>query len=125
VKSRQSTLIDVNFSQTGRREFVTVTTQNFNRKDIMIDPKQLDELADRLSRLVPQGIKDMQGDMEKNIRAVLQSAFSKMDLVTREEFDVQAAVLQRTRTKLEALENQVAQLENQLNSSQATSTKDE
>ena len=76
-----------------------------------IDPKQLDELSRRLGKLIPQGIKDVQADVEKNIRAVLQSAFSKMNLVTREEFDVQSAVLERTRAKLEALEKQVAALE--------------
>jgi hypothetical protein len=50
-------------------------------------------------------------DLEKNLRAVLQSVFSKLDLVTREEFDVQQAVLLRTREKLEALEAKVAALE--------------
>ena len=80
----------------------------------MLDPKQLDELTQRLSNLIPQGIKNVQTDIEKNIRTLLQSAFAKMDLVTREEFDVQSAVLARTRSKLEALEKQVAALEQQL-----------
>ena len=80
----------------------------------MLDPKQLDDLTQRLSNLLPQGIKNVQSDIEKNIRTVLQSAFAKMDLVTREEFEVQTSVLQRTRTKLEALEKQVAALEQQL-----------
>ncbi|MCG6968914.1 MAG: accessory factor UbiK family protein [Gammaproteobacteria bacterium] len=77
----------------------------------MLDPKHLDELTQRLSHLIPQGVKNVQTDIEKNIRSVLQSAFAKMDLVTREEFDVQSAVLARTRAKLEALEKQVAVLE--------------
>ena len=80
----------------------------------MLDPKHLDDLTQRLSGLIPQGVKNVQTDIEKNIRAVLQGAFSKMDLVTREEFDVQSAVLARTRAKLEALEKQVAALEHQL-----------
>jgi BMFP domain-containing protein YqiC len=80
----------------------------------MLDPKQLDELTQRLSNLIPKGVKNVQADIEKNIRSVLQSAFAKMDLVTREEFDVQSAVLARTRAKLEALEKQVAALEQQL-----------
>jgi BMFP domain-containing protein YqiC len=80
----------------------------------MLDPKQLDELTQRLSNLIPQGVKNMQTDIEKNIRTILQSAFAKMDLVTREEFDVQTAVLERTRAKLEALEKQVSALEQQL-----------
>jgi BMFP domain-containing protein YqiC len=81
----------------------------------MLDPKHLDELTQRLSSLIPQGVKNVQTDIEKNIRGVLQSAFAKMDLVTREEFDVQSAVLSRTRSKLEALEKQVAVLEHRLN----------
>lgn len=80
----------------------------------MLDPKHLDDLTQRLSSLIPQGVKNMQSDIENNIRAVLQSAFAKMDLVTREEFDVQSAVLARTRAKLEALEKQVSALEQQL-----------
>jgi BMFP domain-containing protein YqiC len=52
-------------------------------------------------------------DVEKNLRAVLQGAFAKLDLVTREEFDIQQAVLLRTREKLEALEARVARLEAQ------------
>jgi len=85
----------------------------------MLDPKQLDDLTQRLSNLIPQGVKNMQTDIEKNIRTLLQSAFAKMDLVTREEFDVQTAVLERTRAKLEALEKQVAALEQQLTQSQS------
>ena len=77
----------------------------------MFDPKQLDELTQRIVKIIPAGIKDVQHDIEKNIHAVLQSAFAKMDLVSREEFDVQTAVLSRTREKLEALEKQVAKLE--------------
>ncbi|WP_455207301.1 ubiquinone biosynthesis accessory factor UbiK [Kaarinaea lacus] len=75
------------------------------------DPKQLDELTDRLVGLLPKGVVEMQKDVEKNVRAMLQSTFAKMDLVTREEFDVQSAVLARTREKLEKLEKQIAELE--------------
>ena len=75
------------------------------------DPKQLDELADKLANLLPKGVLDVQKDIEKNVRALLQSTFAKMDLVTREEFDVQSAVLARTREKLEQLEKQIAELE--------------
>ncbi|HEB77995.1 MAG TPA: accessory factor UbiK family protein, partial [Methylothermaceae bacterium] len=53
-------------------------------------------------------------DMEKNFRAILQSAFSQMNLVSREEFDAQAALLRRTREKLENLEAQLAELERRL-----------
>ncbi len=77
----------------------------------MVDPKILDDLAKRLADAVPSGIRDLQRDLEKNFRAVLQATFAKLDLVTREEFDVQTAVLNRTRTKLDALEQQVADME--------------
>ena len=77
----------------------------------MFDPKQLDDLTDRLVGLLPKGVVDMQKDVEKNVRSMLQSTFAKMDLVTREEFDVQTAVLARTREKLEKLEKQIAELE--------------
>lgn len=75
------------------------------------NPKQLDDLTDRLIELLPTGVRDMQDDVEKNIRAFMQSTFAKMNLVTREEFDVQSAVLARTREKLEKLEKQLAELE--------------
>ena len=70
----------------------------------------LDELARRISSLIPGDVKHMQDDIENNIRSLLQSSLSKMNLVTREEFDVQSAVLQRTREKLEQLEKQLEQM---------------
>ena len=79
----------------------------------MIEPKLLDELARKLASAVPTGLQDFQRDAEKNFRAVLTSVFARLDLVTREEFDVQQAVLERTRIKLAALEAQVAELETQ------------
>ncbi|MDX1253063.1 MAG: ubiquinone biosynthesis accessory factor UbiK [Pseudomonadota bacterium] len=80
----------------------------------MIDPKILDDLAKKLADAVPSGIRDLQHDMEKNFRAMLQSAFTRLDLVTREEFEVQTAVLGRTREKVDALEKQIAELESLL-----------
>lgn len=80
----------------------------------MIDPKFFDDLAKRFAGSVPPGIRQLQTDFEKNIRATLQATFAKMDLVTREEFDVQQAVLARTRSRLEILEKQVADLETRL-----------
>ena len=70
----------------------------------------LDELSKRISSLIPGDIKHLQNDIEKNVRSLLQTSLNKMNLVTREEFDVQSAVLQRTREKLEQLEKQLAQL---------------
>ena len=77
----------------------------------MIDLKTIDELARRLSGLVPPGLRESREDIQENFRAVLQSGLARLDLVTREEFEVQRAVLLRTREKLEALEAQVRELE--------------
>jgi BMFP domain-containing protein YqiC len=77
----------------------------------MIDSKHLDDLARRLTDAMPAGIREMQQDMEKNLRSILQASLSKLDLVTREEFDVQARVLARTREKLDQLEKVIAALE--------------
>ena len=74
----------------------------------------IEELSRRISSLIPGDLKHMQDDFENNIRSLLQSSLSKMNLVTREEFDVQSAVLQRTREKLEQLEKEVEQLTKQL-----------
>ena len=81
----------------------------------MIDTKILDDLAQRLARTVPTGLQVLQDDLKHNLRAGLEAGLSHLDLVTREEFDVQAAVLARTREKLEALEQLVAKMEQQAN----------
>jgi BMFP domain-containing protein YqiC len=77
----------------------------------MIDPKLIDELMTRLSATMPSGIQTLQADAVKNMRATLESGLAKLDLVTREEFEVQTAVLARTREKLERLEAQIKVLE--------------
>ncbi|HOX71852.1 MAG TPA: accessory factor UbiK family protein [Dokdonella sp.] len=77
----------------------------------MINAVTIDELAQRLSALVPSGMKEARDDLGRNFRAVLQSGLGKLDLVTREEFDVQRCVLLRTREKIEQLERQLAALE--------------
>ncbi len=74
----------------------------------------LEELSRRISSLIPGDVKHMQDDIESNVRSLLQSSLTKMNLVTREEFDVQSAVLQRTREKLEQLEKEVERLTKQL-----------
>jgi BMFP domain-containing protein YqiC len=73
--------------------------------------ESLEQLAQRISSLIPGDLKHTQADIENNIRSLLQSSLSKMNLVTREEFDVQSAVLQRTREKLDQLAKQIEQLE--------------
>lgn len=77
----------------------------------MIDLSQLDELARRLSSLVPPSLRESREELQENFKAVLQTGLGKLDLVTREEFDVQREVLLRTREKLESLEQTVQQLE--------------
>lgn len=79
-----------------------------------LDPKLLDDLARKLADSVPPGLKDLKADLERNFRAMLQTALGKLDLVTREEFDVQAGVLSRTRQKLEELSQRLAELETAL-----------
>ncbi len=82
----------------------------------MIDPKMIDQLAEQLSATIPSGFRTLQDDVAKNFRASLEAGLSKLDLVTREEFEVQSAVLARTREKLTALEKQLAALESSLKS---------
>ena len=75
-----------------------------------IDQK-LNDLAQKLSASLPEGVGSLKRDIEQNFKAILQSALSKMDLVSRREFDIQAGVLRRTREKLEALEKRLQELE--------------
>lgn len=69
----------------------------------------LDELARRITGLIPENLQGLQSDLESNVHALLQQALKKMNLVTREEFELQVALLERTREKLEALQQQLAQ----------------
>ena len=85
----------------------------------MIDLSHIDDLARRLSNLVPPGMRgdaslEVREELHQNFKSILQAGLGKLDLVTREEFDVQRAVLLRTREKLEAMQQAVAQLEAQL-----------
>jgi BMFP domain-containing protein YqiC len=80
-----------------------------------IDPRFIDDLARKLSAAVPQSVTNLRRDLEDNFKAVLQSALARMDLVTRQEFDVQAGVLRRTREKLEALDAKLTALEAEAN----------
>jgi BMFP domain-containing protein YqiC len=80
----------------------------------VIDPKILDNLASRLAAALPPGIHEIKQDAEKNFRAVLESTFARLNLVTREEFDVQTAVLSRAHAKVQELEEQIMRLETRL-----------
>jgi BMFP domain-containing protein YqiC len=71
----------------------------------------IENLAKMLADAVPQGLKSVRDDLEKNFQSVLRAGIGKLDLVSREEFEVQQAVLSRTREKLEALEARLESIE--------------
>ena len=85
----------------------------------MSGPKFFEDLQQRVAELVAQSPAK---DIERNVKAMMSSAFAKVDLVTREEFDVQAKVLARTRERLEQLEQRVAALEARLGEISSTPT---
>ena len=87
----------------------------------MIDPRKFDDLARRIQASLPPGLDEVREDVTRNVRAIIAAGIARMDLVEREEFDVQSVVLARTREKLEALERRVRQLEEQLDESDPTS----
>jgi len=76
-----------------------------------MDQLRIDEIARRLLAKVPEAARNIQADLEENFRAVLRASLARLDLVSRDEFDVQAKVLERTRARLEALEARVQELE--------------
>jgi BMFP domain-containing protein YqiC len=77
----------------------------------MFNTKFIDDLARQISESIPAGVKGMQEDVQKNIHTLLQGALSRLDLVTREEFDAQSQVLARTREKLQQMEQLVDEIE--------------
>lgn len=76
-----------------------------------MNDESLDNIARKLAEAVPEGLRSMRDDLEQNFRSVLRASLARLDLVTREDFDVQEAVLAKTRAKLEALEAKVKELE--------------
>lgn len=88
-----------------------------------LDPKILDDLARRLYEALPSGLREAQKDVEANFRSVLQSTLSRLDLVTREEFDVQTEVLKRTREKLESINRRLVELEGAIKPAASTPKK--
>ena len=88
----------------------------------MIDLGHIDELARRLGSLVPPGLKEGREELQQNFKSVLQSGLGRLDLVTREEFDVQRQVLLRTREQLETLQRTVAELEARLAAARGNDT---
>jgi BMFP domain-containing protein YqiC len=76
-----------------------------------VDTFRIDEIARRLLESVPPALRTVQKDLETNFRAVLRGSLAKLDVVTRDEFDTQTRVLQRTREKVELLEARLRELE--------------
>ena len=77
----------------------------------MIQAQDLDNLVNKLAQLLPMADSRMRQDIKKNIRALLDSSFQKMDLVSREEYEVQKALLARTQERLAELQKRIEQLE--------------
>ncbi len=84
----------------------------------MIDAKVFDNMAQQLGKLLPAGVEELKSDFENNARAVIQNTLSKMDLITREEFDVQTALLQKTALRVKGLEKRISKLESSTNQSE-------
>lgn len=77
----------------------------------MVELKTLQELSDRLAAVLPPGLGRVREELRDNFRAVLQSRLAELDLVTREQFEVQQALLAKSRSRLEALEKRLSALE--------------
>lgn len=75
--------------------------------------ESIEDIARKLTDAMPEGLRSVREDLESNFRGVLRSSLAKLDLVTREEFEVQEAVLAKTRARLEALEARVREMEEQ------------
>ena len=80
----------------------------------MIDTKKIEEMARQIHNVLPPGLRNLGEEADRKIKQVLQSQLNKLDMVSREEFEVQTKVLLRTRERLVKLENRLAQLEAQL-----------
>ena len=78
----------------------------------MIDPKKIEQIARQVHESMPKGLREFGDDVEKKVRQVIQSQLTRLDLVSREEFDVQTQVLLRTREKIALLEQRLTELEN-------------
>ncbi|MDC0612121.1 accessory factor UbiK family protein [Vibrio sp.] len=80
----------------------------------MFDPKKIEQIAKQIHESMPQPVKDLGTDVEQKVRQVIQGQLNKLDVVSREEFDVQTQVLLRTREKLTQMEQKLAEIESKL-----------
>ena len=81
----------------------------------MLDHQTINQLSDRINALLPPQLQQVKSDFDTRLKTLLQQQLSGLEFVSREEFDIQARVLQRTRAKLEILENRLTELEGRLN----------
>jgi len=80
----------------------------------MINAKKIEDIAKQVTESIPPGLKNLASDLEDKTKTILQRKLSQLDVVTREEFDVQTQVLLKTRQQLTALEAKLTQLESKL-----------
>lgn len=80
----------------------------------MFDPKRLEQIVRQIQDSMPKPVKDLGNDVEQKVREVIQAKLAKLDVVSREEFDVQTQVLLKTRQKLNEMEKKLAELEEKL-----------
>jgi BMFP domain-containing protein YqiC len=80
----------------------------------VINKEHFEEFIQQASKMIPDDLSRFKKDIETNLRTTLSASLSKMELVNREEFDIQTALLQRTRAKLDSLQKKLSELENQL-----------
>ena len=78
----------------------------------MIKQEKIDDFFQEFTKLLPDDLRDFKQDINRNLKAALNATFARMDLVTREEFDIQTALLSKTRTLVEELEQKINELEN-------------
>ena len=81
----------------------------------MLDNQTINRLSDRINELLPPQLQQVKSDFDARLKTLLQQQLTELEFVSREEFDIQARVLQRTRAKLEALEKKLTELEQKLN----------
>ena len=80
----------------------------------MLDNQTINRLSDKINQLLPPGLQQVKADFDAKLKVLLQQQLTEFEFVSREEFDIQSRVLQRTRAKLEALEQKIDQLEKTL-----------
>ncbi|CAG9426763.1 ubiquinone biosynthesis accessory factor UbiK [Providencia alcalifaciens] len=91
----------------------------------MLDPKKIEQVARQIQGALPKGVRDLGEDFDKKLRSLLQSQLGKLDLVSREEFDIQTQVLLRTREKLMKMEQRVSALETRFSDEKVIEEKQE